>query len=130
MGTHLPKVTSTKKLFISNFSQLSAANRKTVVVNITSMIGSIEDNTSGSHYSYRTSKTALNMISKSLAVDLRPVGINVISLHPGWVQTDMGGPNARINAYTSVSNMINTIKNSNESVSGKFLNYDGNPIPY
>ena len=100
------------------------------MVNITSKMGSIEDNTSGTHYSYRTSKTALNMISKCLAVDLKPVGINVISLNPGWVQTDMGGPNALINTYTSVSNMINTIKNSNESVSGKLLNYDGNPIPY
>ena len=92
-------------------------------------MGSIEDNTSGGLYPYRTSKTGLNMVSKSLAIDLKPAKINVIALHPGWVQTDMGGPNALINTFTSVSNMINTIKNINDSVLGKMLNYDGTVIP-
>jgi len=109
--------------------KVSAANRKTAVVNITSQIGSIDDNTSGGLYPYRTSKTALNMVSKCLAVDLKPSAIKVIALHPGWVQTDMGGPNAKITTETSVSNMINTIKSINDSTLGDFLNYDGKPIP-
>jgi len=110
--------------------KVSVASRKTAVVNITSKMGSIEDNNSGGHYQYRASKTALNMVTKSLAVDLKPVGINVIALHPGWVQTDMGGKNASITPFTSVENMINTIKNINDLVIGKMLNYDGNVIPY
>jgi NAD(P)-dependent dehydrogenase (short-subunit alcohol dehydrogenase family) len=99
------------------------------VVNVTSKIGSIDDNTSGGIYPYRTSKTALNMVSKCLAVDLKPAAIKVIAVHPGWVQTDMGGPNALINTQTSVSNMIDTIKSVNDSTLGDFLNYDGKPIP-
>lgn len=109
--------------------KVSSANRKTAVVNITSRVGSIEDNTSGGMYSYRTSKTALNMVSKCLAVDLKPFGINVIALHPGWVQTDMGGSNATITPFTSVSNMLTTIKNINDSVVGKMLDYNGSVIP-
>jgi NAD(P)-dependent dehydrogenase (short-subunit alcohol dehydrogenase family) len=93
-------------------------------------MGSIEDNNSGSYYQYRASKAALNMVTKSLAVDLKPVGISVIALHPGWVQTDMGGKNASITPFMSVSSMINTIKNINDSVIGKMLNFDGNVIPY
>lgn len=108
----------------------SSASRKTSVVNITSKMGSIDDNNSGGYYSYRSSKTALNMITKSLSIDLKADAINVIALHPGWVQTDMGGMNASITPFTSVSNMINTIKNINEQVLGKMLNFDGVVIPY
>jgi len=111
--------------------QCSAQKKsKTIVANITSKMGSIEDNTSGGCYPYRTSKTALNQVSKSLAVDLKPMGILVGIIHPGWVLTDMGGPNALINTETSVSNMLNTISNLDENTSGKFLNYDGKPIPW
>jgi len=83
------------------------------VVNITSKMGSIDDNTSGGCYPYRTSKTALNMVTKSLAVDLKPQGILVFVLHPGWVLTDMGGKNALITPETSVSGMLNTILKCN-----------------
>jgi len=111
--------------------QRSAQNKnKTVVANITSKMGSIDDNTSGGCYPYRTSKTALNQVSKSLSIDLKPMGILVGIIHPGWVLTDMGGPNALINSETSVSNMINTISNLDANTSGKFLNYDGKPIPW
>ena len=98
------------------------------VVNITSKMGSIDDNASGGCYPYRTSKTALNMVTKSLSVDLKPMGILVFLLHPGWVITDMGGKNALITAETSVSGMLKSILNSNEEHCGAFLNYDGKKI--
>ncbi len=99
-------------------------------MNISSRFGSIDDNTSGGYYGYRTSKAALNMITKSLAVDLKPKGIQVIAIHPGHVKTDMGGPTGMLEVHESVNHMINSIKDINESVIGKMLSYDGNLIPW
>ncbi|GIX94947.1 c-factor [Caerostris extrusa] len=100
------------------------------VVNITSKMSSLDDNTSGGSYSYRTSKTALNMVTKSLSVDLKPHGILALVLHPGWVQTEMGRKGALITTATSVSEMMNTIQLSNEKHSGIMFNYDGEVIPW
>jgi len=110
--------------------QLSAGKRKTSVVNISSREGSIEDNSSGGYYAYRTSKTALNMITKSLSVDLKPKGIQVIALHPGWVKTDMGGPGAKMTVEESVNSLIPTIKGFKENDIGKMLDYVGKVIPW
>ncbi len=63
---------------------------------LSSQLGSIKDNTSGGMYIYRSSKAALNQVVKSLSVDFKSLGITVIALHPGWVKTDMGGPNAQL----------------------------------
>ena len=97
---------------------------------ISSKVGSIQDNKSGGMYVYRSSKTALNQIVKSLSIDLKPIGISVISLHPGWVRTEMGGPNALISVEESVNGMFGVISNTNISNSGQFLNYDGTEIPW
>lgn len=70
------------------------------------------------------------MITKSLSVDLGKEGIVCIALHPGWVQTDMGGPNAMITPETSVLGMIKSITSADQSIAGKMLNYDGKPIPW
>ncbi|MEZ0232419.1 MAG: SDR family oxidoreductase [Methylophilaceae bacterium] len=100
------------------------------IINITSKMGSIADNTSGGSYIYRSSKTALNMIIKSLSIELAPKGITTIVLHPGWVQTDMGGPNGLINVQQSVSGMRNVIEAITLADSGKFYAYDGKEIPW
>ena len=97
---------------------------------ISSKVGSIEDNTSGGMYIYRTSKTALNQVIKSLSIDLKGENFIVVALHPGWVQTDMGGPNALIDTKTSVKGLIEVIDNLTPKNSGKFYNYDGSPIPW
>ena len=97
---------------------------------ISSKVGSIDDNRSGGMYTYRSSKTALNQVVKSLSIDLKPLGISVISLHPGWVRTDMGGPNALISVDQSIDGMMSVISNTNIKNSGQFLNYDGNEIPW
>ena len=97
---------------------------------ISSKVGSIDDNRSGGMYTYRSSKTALNQVVKSLSIDLKPLGISVISLHPGWVRTDMGGPNALISVNESINGMMSVISNTNIKNSGQFLNYDGSEIPW
>ena len=100
------------------------------LVFISSKVGSIEDNTSGGMYIYRTSKTALNQVIKSLSIDLKGENFIVVALHPGWVQTDMGGPNALIDTKTSVRGMTEAIDNLTSKNSGKFYNYDGSAIPW
>jgi NAD(P)-dependent dehydrogenase (short-subunit alcohol dehydrogenase family) len=102
---------------------------KTIVI-ITSKMGSVGDNTSGGSYLYRSSKAAVNILAKSLSLDLRPRGIKVALLHPGWVRTDMGGPNALITAEKSVSSMISLINRLGWQDSGKFLAFDGAEIPW
>jgi len=72
---------------------------------LSSKVGSIADNTGGGMYIYRSSKTALNQVVKSLSIDLVSKGISVIALHPGWVRTDMGGPNALISIEESVNKL-------------------------
>ena len=81
-------------------------------------------------YIYRSSKTALNQVVKSLSVDLKPMGITVIALHPGWVKTDMGGPNAPVQIDESVEGMMKVIDSTAISNSGTFLNYDGKELPW
>lgn len=100
------------------------------LVYITSKMGSIDDNRGGGSYIYRSSKTALNSAVRSLSVDLASEGFSVAVVHPGWVLTDMGGPNALIDTKTSVSGMIGVIDSLSQSNSGEFFNYDGNPIPW
>ena len=94
------------------------------------IVGSIKENTSGGMYIYRSSKTSLNQVVKSLSVDLKAHGITVVSLHPGWVKTDMGGPNALIDKETSVRGMTEVISNLDISSTGNFYNYDGSIIPW
>jgi NAD(P)-dependent dehydrogenase (short-subunit alcohol dehydrogenase family) len=108
--------------------QVAAAQGK--IVTITSKMGSMSDNTSGGNYIYRSSKAALNAVMKSLANDLSGKSVPVSMLHPGWVQTDMGGENALISAETSVTGMCQVIHDLSMSSTGKFFNYDGTEISW
>ena len=103
---------------------------KKIIANITSKMGSIEDNTSGGSYIYRSTKAALNMVTKSLAEDLRKEGFTCVVLHPGWVRTDMGGPNGLIDADTSVLGMRSVLNNLKDEQTGCFFNYNGSMIPW
>ena len=97
---------------------------------LSSQLGSIGDNTSGGMYIYRSSKTGLNQVVKSLSVDLKPQGITVVSLHPGWVKTDMGGPNAPVSIDESIEGMTQVIHTTDIRDTGRFLNYDGKELPW
>ena len=79
---------------------------------------------------YRASKAALNKIGQCLADDLRPEGIAVVSMHPGWVRTDMGGTGASIDVSESVTGMRRVIAQANDSHNGKFLNYTGEHLSW
>lgn len=107
-----------------------AMSERRVMGFLSSKMGSIDDNGSGGSYVYRTSKTALNMAIKSMAVDLAPRGIAVAALHPGWVLTDMGGPNAEIDTKTSVAGMAQVLDGLTTETSGRFYEYDGSIIPW
>lgn len=98
------------------------------VIHISSQMGSIKDNSSGGSYSYRMSKAALNMFNKSFSVDY-PELISVV-MHPGWVQTDMGGANARTPVQESVQGLLNYIEVFTERDSGCFVDFRGKSIEW
>jgi NAD(P)-dependent dehydrogenase (short-subunit alcohol dehydrogenase family) len=108
---------------------LTAGGRK-LIVNITSQLGSITNNTGGSTYAYRASKTGLNQLNASLANELRPAGFTCLAMHPGWVQTDMGGKQATLTPETSVRHLLGVIDKAEPAMSGRFFNYDGTPLPW
>jgi NAD(P)-dependent dehydrogenase (short-subunit alcohol dehydrogenase family) len=118
-------------LRISNlFTPHVAASTQRKIITVTSKMGSIGDNASGGVYIYRSSKSAVNAVMRSLSHEVRDQGIIVTLLHPGWVKTDMGGPNALISVEESVTGMRGVIANLNREQSGSFLNYDGTEIPW
>jgi NAD(P)-dependent dehydrogenase (short-subunit alcohol dehydrogenase family) len=79
----------------------------------------------GVAYQYRTSKTALNMAMSILAKELAPRGISVVMIDPGWVKTDMGGPNAQLTPEQSISGIRKVLAGEPMEISGKFIGYDG-----
>ncbi len=115
---------------VEAFLENVAKSRLKQVVTITSGMGSIEDNTSGGRYAYRSSKAAVNMVMKSLAVDLAPRGITCIMMNPGWVRTDMGGSGGKLSPAESIKAMRSVIAALRPEDSGKFLNYTGKPYPW
>jgi NAD(P)-dependent dehydrogenase (short-subunit alcohol dehydrogenase family) len=106
---------------------LRGHDKKLVV--LTSKMGSISDSSGGS-LAYRASKAALNMIMHGLAKDWARDGIAVAILHPGWVQTDMGGPGALITVEQSVKGLKARIAELNRRTSGRFLDYQGKEIAW
>lgn len=109
--------------------QVTQSSRKTIVT-ITSKMGSVADNGRGGSYIYRSSKSAVNMVIKSIAIDLKSNDIISVLLHPGWVRTDMGGPSGLISVEQSVSGMLSVIREVTSADSGKFIAYDGQIIPW
>ncbi|EDO41698.1 predicted protein [Nematostella vectensis] len=103
---------------------------KALIVQMSSKIASIQDNGTGGLYPYRASKSSLNIISKSMSVDLKGDGISVVMLHPGWVQTDMGGPNALTATEESVAGMMSVLANFDKSKNGMFIDFRGNIVPW
>lgn len=100
------------------------------VAHVSSRMGSVTDNTEGGAYAYRMSKAALNMGVRTLANDLRAEGFTTVLLHPGWVQTDMGGPQAPLPAADSVRGMLRIVDGMGAEQTGRFFDYQGAEVPW
>jgi NAD(P)-dependent dehydrogenase (short-subunit alcohol dehydrogenase family) len=97
---------------------------------ITSRMGSIADNDSGSRYGYRMSKAAVNAAGKSLAMDVKPRGIAVALLHPGFVRTDMTGHNGLVDPPQSAAGLLARIDALTLETTGSFWHMNGEPLPW
>ncbi len=106
-----------------------AASTEKKLATISSQMGSIASNTGG-RTAYRASKAAVNQVMKGLANEYRGDGIIVIILHPGWVRTDMGGPQAAVSPQDSARGLISIIERSDLKDSGKFVDYQGRELPW
>lgn len=105
------------------------AGKSKIVISMSSGLGSIEKS-NGRWYAYRSSKSALNQINKIWSVELGPEGFICTVLHPGWVRTDMGGPNATYSPEESVGGLIRVIEELGAEDNGGFYDFQGNPIPW
>jgi NAD(P)-dependent dehydrogenase (short-subunit alcohol dehydrogenase family) len=112
------------KEFLSNLQKSGSPK----VINMTSLMGSISDNKSGGYYAYRMSKTALNMFGSCLAKEL-PRSV-VLSMHPGWVKTAMGGPKAPTEALESAVGIIDMVERATLKDSGHYFDYKGQKLPW
>ena len=100
------------------------------IVNISSEMGSISKNLNGGHYIYRTTKAALNAITKNMAIDLnKKYDINVFAIHPGRVKTKMN-PEGLIDVKTCALNILNLLSTNDDSINGKFIDLQKNEIPW
>ncbi|MDX0635763.1 SDR family oxidoreductase [Sinorhizobium medicae] len=107
------------------------AARNPIIANISSRAGSLAEGTlddDEGDYAYRCSKAALNMGTVKLAQDLRPYGITVLSLHPGWVRTDMGGPRASLPVTESAAGLKAILDKIGLADSGSFRAFDGRTV--
>lgn len=106
-----------------------AAGTGKKVIHISSIMASIESSWGGS-YDYRASKTALNMLNKSLAIELGKKGFVCVALHPGWVKTRMGGESAPVELPDSVRGLLGVIEGLETADNGRFYDYQGKELPW
>jgi NAD(P)-dependent dehydrogenase (short-subunit alcohol dehydrogenase family) len=108
--------------------RLKQAGSQVKVINITSRVGSIQDNSSGGLIAYRTSKTALNMINKTLAIDIPDIPF--LALHPGYISTGMVDFKGEMSPEEAVKRMIQVIDDFDLSKTGSFMHRDGYILPW
>ncbi|MEC7658444.1 MAG: SDR family oxidoreductase [Pseudomonadota bacterium] len=106
-----------------------AASEKKVMVFVSSVMGSIARN-GGGHYLYRSTKAALNAAMVSLSMELESRGVICISMHPGWVRTDMGGATAAVAVPDSAAGIRNVVAGLGRQDNGCFYDYTGAEIPW
>lgn len=124
--TLLPLV---KAASAQNSSLPMGVNRAAIIM-MSTAVGSIAENSGGGIVAYRSSKSGLNQAMKCFSIDVKGDNIMVMSMHPGWVQTEMGGPNAQITTETCCSTMLNTFEALTEKDHASFLRYNNTPIAW
>lgn len=97
---------------------------------VTSRMGSVSDNDSGGYYGYRASKAAVNAIGRSLAIDLKPRGVAVFLLHPGYVATDMVGGSGDVSPEQSAKQLVERLDTLGIEQTGSFWHANGSPLPW
>ena len=100
------------------------------VINVSSDAGSLARSTDGGGYAYVGSKAALNMFTRRLAGDLRPFGIIVAAVHPGFIRTDMGGPSAPRAPEETLPSLVRVIDSLGMDDTGAFRSWDGTTVPW
>jgi NAD(P)-dependent dehydrogenase (short-subunit alcohol dehydrogenase family) len=108
---------------------LRAGNRR-LIASLSSQMGSIGGNDQGGYYGYRASKAALNMLVKTLALELAGKGFTCVVVNPGWVKTDMGGPNAPLPVETSVRGLLKVLDRLTPKDTGSFYSWNGERVAW
>ena len=114
-------------LTIRHFSKHLNTNAKVILI---SSIMGVQEHSGSNATIYRASKAAVNNIMVSISEEFKPKKITVSSFHPGWVKTDMGGPNATLSTKESASSLIKNFENLTFKNTGKFFNYDGSSMSF
>ena len=115
----------------TTFADLLSHGDEPKLINITSQLGSLAKPLKGwGHYGYNSSKAAINMITRYLAIDLADASITSVCIHPGWVRTDMGGADADISPESSADGIWAVINQIGTGDNGKFLTYSGEAHPW
>ena len=113
-----------------HFVPLLRRGHRPLICQMTSVMGSITLTEGGGYYSYRGSKAALNMMSKVLAHELKPLGITVVLMHPGWVRTDMGGAAAPLDPDTSAQGIVRVLRGLSLADTGRYVTWEGQSLPW
>ena len=118
-------------LMVKHFKPLLEAGEDKTVLNISSWLSSVTNTTFGGHHAYVSSKNLLNILNKTVALEIKDSGIKCFNVNPGWVKTDMGGEKALLTVEESVNFMFNNVfLKAGIEDTGSFYNYDGKIHPW
>ena len=132
VGTHRVTVKFSEFLFkaADQNSDVDIGCNRAFCLNVSSSVGSIENTTACWNSAYRVSKAALNMLTRTTAIEFLQKNVLCCAVHPGWVQTDMGGPNALISSSACVDDLMEVIENANKEHSGVLLRNKMQVMPF
>ncbi len=112
------------------FLEHVANSQRKIIATMGSIMGSIGENDFSGYYAYRSTKAAVHMVMKNLSIDLKKKGIIAMAFHPGWVRTDMGGPDAPQSPEESVEGLRKVLASLTQEDNGRFLTYEGMELPW